>query len=148
MSAAQRKRYDEELARHRTFLRRLIAARDFTLEELDRKFGYGRSYLSRLLSGETALTVVHVLAILEAIDYPADKYFSALYPPSSPVPAERPGDWKGEFLHALRRVEDLLSQGTEGSSPGPELRSPDERIEQSVDEALRNVRSRPARKGS
>ena len=145
MSVPQRKRYDEELTRHRTFLRRLIAARDFNLEELDRTFGFGRSYLSRLLSGETALTLVHILAILEAIDYPADKYFATLYPPSSPTPTERQGDWKGEFLHALRRVEDLLSQGAEGSASGAEASSPDERIEQSVDEALRSVRPHPGR---
>jgi len=140
LNAAERKRFEKELALHRTLLRRLIAASGFSLEDMDRKFGYGRSYLSRLLSGDTALTVYHVLAILEAINYPPASYFSALYPP----PERRP-DWQDDFLRTLHRLEEHLTRVPEGAPPGPETppRSREERIDQAIDEVLRGVRSRP-----
>ena len=121
---------EAELAAHRDFLRRLIQARGFTLSKLDECFGYRRSYLSRVLKGQTSLTVVHVLAILEAIDYPPTAYFSALYPPPERETTSE------ELRRLVARIETLLPGVEPTGLAEAETGEPRKtRIDKAVDEA-------------
>ena len=129
---------DEELAAQREFLRRLIQARGFSLSELDRRFGYRRSYLSRVLKGETTLTAHHVLAILQAIGFSPAAYYSALYPPSEQDTASE------ELRRLVERIEKLLPEAARaGSIAELEAGEPRQaRIDKAVDEATTVRRSR------
>jgi transcriptional regulator with XRE-family HTH domain len=131
---------EEELATQRDFLRRLIQARGFSLSDLDQRFGYRRSYLSRVLKGETNLTVHHVLAILQAIGFSPAAFFSALYPPPEQ-------DTPSEELRALvARIEKLLPEtARHGSIAELETGEPRQaRIDKAVNQAT-TARTRRSR---
>jgi transcriptional regulator with XRE-family HTH domain len=140
---------ERKLAAYRDLLRRLIQAKGFTLQELDRKFGFSRGYLSRVLKGETTLTLKHVHSILGAIGVPENVYFAALHPP--PPVRRGPATPPYEDLHRLlQRLEAALPPdlGQEAPAPRP-LPDPaatlEERIDALVNEALAAGRPRPPR---
>lgn len=139
------RQFEESLAVHRDFLRRLIRAKGFSLEELDRRFGFRRGYVSRVLKGETSLTLHHVLAILEAIDVPAGFYFSTIYPPP-PRDSESEGEVARRLLRLLERA--LRSDGEAAAAallPAEGSDTLEARIEQAVSEMLAKARPRTGR---
>lgn len=70
---------DEKVAAARLLLERLILARGWTRQDVDRKLGLGDGYTSRLLAGGFKLTYAHMLQILEAIGVEPELYFQTLH---------------------------------------------------------------------
>jgi transcriptional regulator with XRE-family HTH domain len=143
-------RFEEVLAAHREFLRRLIRAQGFSLEALDRRFGFRRGYVSRLLKGDTSLTVHHVHAILEAIGISPAFYFSRLY--SLPK-----GEFESDEEMAQRMAEIVVRAFQRSREPlaeeaiTAEVGSFEARIERAMREVLGRAqprRSRDAKKPS
>jgi len=75
---------DKEVDRILTLLRNKIRERGFTQLEVQEKLGWGRSYISQLLTKQKSLRVEQVLMILEVIKVePADFYRELFqFPPS------------------------------------------------------------------
>ncbi len=70
---------DRDLDRILTHLRRLIRERGFTQMEVQDTLGWGRSYLSQLLTQQKSLRVDQVLLILKAIDADPGAFFGEIY---------------------------------------------------------------------
>lgn len=70
---------DKELDRTLALLRRKIRERGFTQLEVQHMLGWGRSYLSQLLTKQKALRVEQVLMILEVIKVEPAEFYRELY---------------------------------------------------------------------
>ncbi len=68
-----------EVDRFLTLLRNKIHERGFTQLEVQAALGWGRSYISQLLTRQKALRIEQVLLILGVIDIPAAEFFAELY---------------------------------------------------------------------
>ncbi len=62
-----------------TLLRKKIRGQDFTQIEIQEPLGWGRSYISQLLSRQKALRVDQVLTILNTIGVAPAAFFGELY---------------------------------------------------------------------
>ncbi len=77
---------DKEVDRILTLLRNKIRERGFTQLEVQEKLGWGRSYISQLLTKQKSLRVEQVLMILEVIKVePGDFYRELFQFPQSDV---------------------------------------------------------------
>ena len=101
-----------ELNRYLALLRDKIRQRGHTQLEVQEALGWGRSYISQLLTKQKALRVEQVLLILKVIAVDPVEFFAELYGwPAVPRPASRPapvaGDagWSGEQRKALAELK-------------------------------------------
>ena len=76
-----------EVERILALLRNKIRERGFTQLEVQAKLGWGRSYISQLLTGHKNLRVDQVLLILEAIGVASSDFYEELYPKEPEPPA-------------------------------------------------------------
>lgn len=70
---------EREIDRALTLLRNKIRERGFTQLEVQEALGWGRSYISQLLTKQKSLRMEQVLLILEVIKVPPAEFFSELY---------------------------------------------------------------------
>ena len=70
---------ERELDRYLTLLRDKISQRNFTQLEVQEVLGWGRSYISQLLTKQKSLRLEQVLAILQVIDVDPSEFFAELY---------------------------------------------------------------------
>ncbi len=70
---------EKEVDRVLTLLRNKIREQNFTQLEVQQALGWGRSYISQLLTQQKSLRVEQVLLILGVIGIDAAKFFAELY---------------------------------------------------------------------
>ena len=70
---------DRELDRVLTLLRNKIRERGFTQLEVQEALGWGRSYISQLLTKQKSLRIEQVLLILNVVGVDPGDFFSELY---------------------------------------------------------------------
>ena len=109
---------ERQLDRILTLLRNKIRQRGFTQLEVQEALGWGRSYISQLLTKQKSLRVEQVLLILNVIGIDPATFFAELYPPDSYAEAGQPmlsdrstaalsGDYQA-VRSLLRGLVDLL----------------------------------------
>ncbi len=85
---------ERELDRYLTALRNLIRQRGFTQLEVQEALGWGRSYVSQLLTKQKGLRFEQVPMILNTIGVTPEEYLSEIYPPlrrsSGNITVDRP----------------------------------------------------------
>lgn len=117
-------RLERELDRFLTLLRNKIRERGFTQLEVQQALGWGRSYISQLLTKQKSLRVEQVLMILDVINVPPSEFFSELYhfPPAYTQPVAGmegasngselviPGGYgpPGDVVNAYRELSSLV----------------------------------------
>ena len=74
---------ERQLDRILTLLRNKIRQRGFTQLEVQEVLGWGRSYISQLLTKQKSLRVEQVLLILNVIGVDPAAFFAELYPPGT-----------------------------------------------------------------
>lgn len=80
------KKIDKEIERVLTLLRNKIRERGFTQLQVQAQLGWGRSYISQLLTQQKALRMEQVLLILEVIGVSPREFFGELYGPLEAQP--------------------------------------------------------------
>ena len=98
---------EAEVDRYLTLLRNKIRERGFIQMEVQEALGWGRSYISQLLTKQKTLKVKQVLLILEVIGVDAADFFRELY--SRPRPRPRVERRRSEAAPAARRELEELS---------------------------------------
>lgn len=119
-------RVQRELDRALTLLRNKIRERGFTQLEVQEALGWGRSYISQLLTKQKSLRIEQVLLILNVIGVDPSEFFGELY--RFPVARAGIGDPDGYSRYSADG-----SRYDRGSSGGPES-LPDEELRQSFEE--------------
>lgn len=77
-----------DLDRHLTLLRNFIQQRGFTQLEVQQALGWGKSYISQLLTKQKGLRVEQLLLILNVIGVDPQTFFTELYwPQGIPTPS-------------------------------------------------------------
>jgi len=113
---------EAEIDRCLTLLRNKIRERGFTQLEVQEALGWGRSYISQLLTKQKSLRVEQVLLILQVIRVDPRDFFAELYsmpgplyaasrpprPLPSPAPAKPQQDPFGELRTMLDGLVRLL----------------------------------------
>ncbi len=118
---------ERQLDRILTLLRNKIRQQGFTQLEVQEVLGWGRSYISQLLTRQKSLRVEQVLLILNVIGIDPATFFAELYPPPASgsglergvrpgLPAMAPGTGSVAELHGsfqgarslLRGLVDVL----------------------------------------
>ena len=100
---------DSEVDRYLTLLRNKIREHGFTQLEVQEALGWGRSYISQLLTKQKALRVEQVLLVLDVIGLTPSEFFAELYrfgrwlPPSPGLPGAGDGS-----PHKLRDLSALV----------------------------------------
>ena len=104
-----------ELNRYLTLIRNKIRERGFTQLEVQEALGWGRSYISQLLTKQKSLRVEQVLLILKVIGVDPVEFFAELYawrepPAAASGPARAPLDPEQaeEQQQELRQLRGLL----------------------------------------
>ncbi len=90
------RRVDREVERYLTLLSDKIRGRGFTQLEVQQALGWGRSYISQLVTKQKSLRIDQVLLILGVIGVDPTDFFSELYhprqyysgPPAPPDPGQ------------------------------------------------------------
>lgn len=114
---------EKELTRILTLLRNKIRERGFTQLEVQDALGWGRSYISQLLTKQKSLRVEQVLLILKVIGVEPVEFYSELYHFMPVEPGIRNID---EYAESGRRPRQLPAAtiGTESTEPSTDnLRS-------------------------
>ncbi|MCP3958965.1 MAG: helix-turn-helix transcriptional regulator [bacterium] len=70
---------NRELDRILAHLRAVISGRGFTQMEIQSELGWGRSYISQLLTKQKSLRFDHILSILKVLDVAPEDFFGKLY---------------------------------------------------------------------
>ena len=98
---------EAELDRYLSLLRRVIRRQGYTQLEIQEILGWGRSYISQLVTRQKSLRVEHVLLILKVVEVDPKDFFSELY-----VRQEAPGVAAGPAPAAAepRQVDGLLRE--------------------------------------
>lgn len=100
---------EPEVDRYLTLIRNKIRERGFTQLEVQQALGWGRSYISQLLTKQKALRVEQVLLVLSVIGIEPQEFFRELYATSfyraagAPVSAEEEARLRRE-LESLRAL--------------------------------------------
>ena len=102
---------EAELNRYLTVIRNKIRERGFTQLEVQETLGWGRSYISQLLTKQKSLRVEQVLLILKVIDVDPVDFFAELYgwrapTYAAPEPARAPLD-PGQAEEQQREIQQL-----------------------------------------
>ena len=109
---------DGDLARIRSLLRRKIHERGFTQKEVQEFLGWGRHYVSMLVTGRKPIRVEQVLLILNVIGVTPEEFWGEVYGfgeprtprnrrSGSPLPPDRGRRWL-EDLAAMRKLFDSV----------------------------------------
>ncbi len=80
---------DRELDRYVTLLRNKIRQQGFTQMEVQDALGWGRSYISQIVTQQKKLRMDQVLRILRVIGVSPGDFFGELYRRGAPVPTAR-----------------------------------------------------------
>jgi transcriptional regulator with XRE-family HTH domain len=100
---------EKELDRILTLLRNKIRQRGFTQLEVQDVLGWGRSYISQLLTKQKSLRFEQVLLILEVIGEDPAEFFNELHSPlPSSVPSMAPPLQEEEIRQSLGEVRSLV----------------------------------------
>ncbi|MCP3999162.1 MAG: helix-turn-helix transcriptional regulator [bacterium] len=105
---------DHEVTRFLTLLRSKIREQGFTQLEVQAELGWGRSYISQLLTRQKSLRVEQLLLILSVIGMTPEEFFADLYPGAFPETRSRESPAAQEIaelralLHGL--IEVLLEK--------------------------------------
>ena len=102
---------DHEVNRYLTLIRNKIRERGFTQLEVQDALGWGRSYISQLLTKQKNLRVEQVLLILSVIGIDPTDFFGELYGPAyalrySPPPS--PSETKQAITTLRRELHGLV----------------------------------------
>ncbi len=119
-------RVQRELDRALTLLRNKIRERGFTQLEVQEALGWGRSYISQLLTKQKSLRIEQVLLILNVIGVDPSEFFGELY--RFPVAGVGVGDHDGYSRFAA----DSPRYDRGGSAAAEPV--PDEELKQSFEE--------------
>ncbi len=118
---ATMRQVDREVDRYLTLLSDKVRGRGFTQLEVQEALGWGRSYISQLVTKQKSLRLDQVLLILSVIGVEPAEFFAGLYQPQhfyGRAPAMEPSTAEvlgGElpklraYLHAVREL--LLDKG-------------------------------------
>ncbi len=134
---------EPEVDRYLTLLRNKIRERGFTQLQVQENLGWGRSYISQLLTKQKALRVEQVLLVLDVVGIDPREFFQELYamplyPGAQPVPDSEDDVRLRRELENLRamvhgladlllgekviRAEDLsIAVDSAGQLPEPEI---------------------------
>ena len=102
---------EAELNRYLTLTRNKIRERGFTQLEVQEALGWGRSYISQLLTKQKSLRVEQVLLILKVIGVDPVEFFAELYVRPAPPhavsePPQAPLD-SGQAEEQQREIQEL-----------------------------------------
>ncbi len=114
---------ERELDRVLTLLRNKIRERGFTQLEVQEALGWGRSYISQLLTKQKSLRIEQVLLILNVIGVDPGEFFSELYH------FNRAGGLEGASRYQRYSRSDVFERGGGGPDGGS-----DEEFKRSFDE--------------
>ncbi len=107
---ARMRTIERELDRVLTLLRNKIRERGFTQLEVQEALGWGRSYISQLLTKQKSLRIEQVLLILNVIGVDPGEFFSELYHfPTT-------GGLEGRYRYRQSPRGDVFEHG----GPGPD----------------------------
>lgn len=108
---------DKDVDRVLTLLRNKIRERGFTQLEVQDMLGWGRSYISQLLTRQKALRLEQVLLILGVVGVDPSDFFAELYPGGSA--------WRGSWPWSAGSGRGREAGAADGQPPGSlcELRS-------------------------
>ncbi len=106
------RKIDRDLDRILNRLRNLIRERGFTQMEVQDSLGWGRSYISQLLTRQKTLRLEQVLLILNVIDVQPEVFFAEIYQFGE---SRRPRGPAG-------RAAPFLTDDLDASTPRAELR--------------------------
>ncbi len=98
---------EPEVDRCLTLVRNKIRERGFTQLQVQEALGWGRSYISQLLTKQKALRVEQVLLILSVIGVDPAEFFGELYRLSAPPGAYAPPPPDLEAAQLRRELEGL-----------------------------------------
>lgn len=104
-------RVDREVDRYLTLLRNKIRERGFTQLEVQESLGWGRSYISQLLTKQKTLRLEQMLSILSVIGIEPRDFFAQLYSDSPRVGVGKHlarRESSHELRHRLERAQALL----------------------------------------
>ncbi len=102
---------ERELDRYLTLLRNKIRQRGFTQLEVQESLGWGRSYISQLLTRQKNLRLDQVLMILNVIGATPEEFFAELHglaTPSSWPEASPERVQDAPFWRELERLREVL----------------------------------------
>ncbi len=105
---------DRELDRYVALLRSMIRQKGFTQMEVQESLGWGRSYISQIVTQQKKLRMDQVLRILHVIAVPPGEFFGELYRREAPGATARqpllPQDRGAPepFQQELQRIHTLL----------------------------------------
>ncbi len=134
---------EPEVDRFLTLLRNKIREQGFTQLEVQQALGWGRSYISQLLTRQKALRVEQVLLILSVVGIDPREFFQELYgvdlyrgagPPRQQAEGEAAGELQREvedlrsLVHGLADLllgEGLITAGDFSAAVGTVGREPD-----------------------
>ncbi len=100
------RKIDRDLDRILTRLRNLIRERNYTQLEVQETLGWGRSYISQLLTKQKSLRVEQILKILSVVEVKPEDFFGEIYqlgemhPDKEKAPSVEPDGADAE-LHRL-----------------------------------------------
>ncbi len=100
---------EPEVDRYLTLLRNKIRERGFTQLEVQEALGWGRSYISQLLTKQKALRVEQVLLVLNVVGIDPSEFFRELYAMPPYPGAGRPVADAEEDTRLRRELENLRS---------------------------------------
>ncbi len=98
---------EPEVDRYLTLLRNKIRERGFTQLEVQETLGWGRSYISQLLTKQKALRVEQVLLVLNVVGIDPREFFQELYAMQLYPGAGRPVADAEEDARLRRKLENL-----------------------------------------
>ncbi|MCP3962471.1 MAG: helix-turn-helix transcriptional regulator [bacterium] len=107
---------ERQLDRVLTLLRNMIRERGFTQLEVQEALGWGRSYISQLLTKQKSLRIEQVLLILNVIGVDPSEFFGELYH----FP-RKPAGFKGGGGYRYATGSEI-SEGSGAAAPPEELR--------------------------
>jgi len=76
---------DEHLGRYVQILDSLIKRERLSQNEVERRLGWSKGSLSRLLSGKRGLEIRHLLQVLEVIKVTPQEFYGLVHPPVAPA---------------------------------------------------------------
>ncbi len=98
---------EPEVDRYLTLLRNKIRERGFTQLQVQESLGWGRSYISQLLTKQKALRVEQVLLVLSVIGIDPREFFNELYATSFVRAVAAPRASPEEKARLRRELENL-----------------------------------------